>query len=263
MRTKIQWLMSQQKEQVLTSPFLALHGYSHQLINRYVNSGWLEPITRGAFVRCNNPFTWDGGLQAMQQQLGLPVHLGGRSALKCHGVYRYARTRFDVLLCSPTKTYLPAWYAVACEGRHSYHAITYSWLKDTSLGLVTQKSDAGFDITIAGIERAMLEFLSLVPQYYHYNEAPYLMERLTTSRIDIALVQALLTSSTHIKANRLFLHLASECSHRWLSKLDMSKIALGAGNRVLPGATRRDPEYKLYIPDLSLSKGWGKQHAVF
>ena len=156
---------------------------------------------------------------------------------------------------------MPSWFAKACEGLHPYHGINYSWLDDFMLGLVKYKGPAGFEVTIASKERAMLELLSLVPQFYGYDEASYLMESMP--EVDVALTQALLESSTHIKANRLFLHLASECEHTWLDELNTKKISLGSGNRVLPGATRCDPIYHLYVPDTPLNEGWGKQHGVF
>lgn len=263
MKGKLQKLMGYQQEQVLTASWLAEQGYSPQLVQGYVKHGWLVPIARGAFVRNGHTFTWDGGLQAIQKQLQLPVHLGGRSALKIQGVYHYARTTFDVLLCGPAKTLIPAWYVKACEGHYPYYAITYSWLKDWDLGLTKVQVDNGFEVTVAGIERAMLELLSLVPQHYGYDEATYLMESLTLGQVDVPLIQALLEASTHVKANRLFLHLAHECGHRWLEKIDHTNIELGSGYRVLPGATRCDAAYKLYIPDTPLNEGWGNQHGVF
>lgn len=257
---KLQKLMESTDKQVLTASWLTKHGYSHQLVKSYTDRGWLTPVARGAFVKNTDTFTWDGGLHAIQQQMKLPIHLGGRSALKCHGIYHYVRTHFDLLLCATVRTHMPHWFIKACEGQYPYHGVNYTWLDGPKLGLVQYKGPANFEVTIAGKERAMLELLSLVPQFYGYDEASYLMESMP--EVDVKLAQAILESSTHVKANRLFLHLADECEHPWLGELNIEKIALGSGNRVLPGATRCAPTYKLYVPDTPLNEGWSKQHRV-
>lgn len=260
-RHKLQTLLSDKVVgQVLTSNWLTRCGYSPHLVKSYCAHNWLKPVARGAFLRCGEELTWPGILHALQQQQMLPIHLGGRSALKAQGVYHYVRVAFDLMLCAPHNVKLPAWVKPACEGTFPLHYVTYTWLIDPTLGLVDLEVNKVM-VRISSIERAMLEVCALFPQYYGYEEAAYLMENL--SRLKSENVQVLLQNSTSVKANRLFLHFASECGHAWLKELDSSQIELGHGNRVLPGATRFDRTYKLYVPDTPLNEGLGATNVVF
>ena len=71
---------------VLTASYLRKEGISYQSMLEYRKSGWLESLGVGAFCgRCAKP-SLDIALVALAEQLGLPLHLGGRSALARRGV---------------------------------------------------------------------------------------------------------------------------------------------------------------------------------
>ena len=98
---------------------------------------------------------------------------------------------------------------------------------------------------ISAPERAIFEVLHLVPQEQGFEEARLLMEGLTGLRPK--LVQTLLEQCRSIKVKRLFLHLAQRCNHAWVKKLDLKRIKLGSGNRVIVPGGRFDPQYRITV----------------
>ena len=115
---------------------------------------------------------------------------------------------------------------------------------DPSTGLT--KHNAGtFSLDISAPERAILEILHLVPKDQSFEESRLLMEGLTGLRPKI--VQSLLEQCRSIKVKRLFLHLAERCNHSWVSTLDIKKIDLGSGNRVIVPGGRLDPKYRITV----------------
>ncbi|MEK6654555.1 MAG: type IV toxin-antitoxin system AbiEi family antitoxin domain-containing protein, partial [Thermodesulfobacteriota bacterium] len=51
-----------------------------------------------------------------------------------------------------------------------------------------------------------------------------------------------------IKAKRLFLFLAEKCGHAWVNKLDISKVRLGSGKRLIVRGGRLDKKYQITVP---------------
>ena len=103
-----------------------------------------------------------------------------------------------------------------------------------------------YNIQISSPERAALELAELVPQEQPFEEAQLILEGLTTLRPE--LVQELILACDSIKAKRLFLYLAEKCGHAWTNKLDMHKIELGQGKRLIVRGGRLDPKYKITVP---------------
>ena len=96
---------------VATPSWLKQQGISKQLASKYVGSGWLSSIGHGAAVRAGDKVTWSGGLLAIQQQLGLPVWLGGPSLLNLRGYAHYLPLgRERIWLYGQPGTVLPKWF---------------------------------------------------------------------------------------------------------------------------------------------------------
>jgi hypothetical protein len=62
-------------------------------------------------------------------------------------------------------------------------------------------------------------------------------------------LETLLAECRSIKVKRLFLFFADRHRHPWLKRIDRSKIALGAGKRMLVRGGRLDPVYQITVPD--------------
>lgn len=52
------------------SAWLGSQGFSRQLVRKYVQSGWLVPLARGAFARPTQPVDADGVILGLQRLAG-------------------------------------------------------------------------------------------------------------------------------------------------------------------------------------------------
>jgi 5-methylcytosine-specific restriction endonuclease McrA len=97
-----------------------------------------------------------------------------------------------------------------------------------------------------------MEMLHLIPKHQSFEEAILLIENLGQSRP--AMVQSLLEKCNSIKVKRLFLYLSERFQHPWLSNLDLKKIDLGRGKRVIGRGGEYDAKYLLSVP--KIVKDW-------
>ena len=202
-------------------------GISRQLVHRYVQSGWLEPLGSGYYRRPGDEITRDGALAALAAQ-GINVHIGGKSALSEQGVTHYlAMGTQKLFLYSTKRRKLPTWFTTQfpCELR-----INRLFGEDdgTAGRLHVQRRDANdqYSPCVSDPERALLEMLDDVPHKQSRDEAMKLMEPLFTLRPDV--LQSLLEACTRIKVKRLFFALAQELNLPVLKTLDRSRIDFGA-----------------------------------
>ncbi len=88
--------------------------------------------------------------------------------------------------------------------------------------------------------------LHLVPKEVGFDEAQLIMENLVTLRPDV--VQRLLTACRSVKVKRLFLYMAERHEHAWFSKLELSKVNLGKGKRMIVPNGRFNAKYQITVP---------------
>lgn len=233
---------------IATQRWLSEKGFSRFLIRVYVKGGWVKPLGHGAFSRADDGDkpSWVGALYAVQNQLHLPVHLGAQTALEWQG---YGHTvamgaGAPLYFFSPKGVKPPAWFLRYPWDRPIRHQTTDFLSTEKEAGLV-QDGQKGFPLLLSAPERAILEALLLTPKYFSFEEARHLMEGLTTLRP--ALVQKLLEACGSVKVKRAFLYLAEDTGHSWFKELDVSKLDLGKGKRVIvPGGTF-DSKYQITI----------------
>ena len=229
---------------VLTTAGLKGRGYSHVLLNQYRTSGWLVSAGRGALTRAGDQIDWRGGLYALQEQLKLPIHLGGKSALDHQGSAHYLKLGTgSVTLFAGPGTRLPAWF-LQHEWGVTVTLYTTNLFSD-DVGL-TSENAGGFSIAISSRERAMFEMLYLVPQSETLEEAKLLMGGLTNLRPHI--VQHLLESCSSVKVKRLFMLFAEELKLPWVKRLNLDLIDFGTGARTLVKGGKLHPKYHITLP---------------
>lgn len=235
------------KGTVAVQAWLRGQGVSRQLADAYRRSNWVRRIGGGAYVRAGDHVDWTGALYAVQGQLGLPVHVGAKTALQMQGYAHFLPLREGgvVQLFGAPGTRLPAWFLHSDWKVKLLYAATNLLAGKTEVGL-THKPMGEYSIRLSAPERAMLELLYLVPRTESFEEARLLMEGLTTLRP--RLVQDLLEACRSVKVKRLFLFLADESSHSWARKQDLSKIDLGSGKRVIVKGGRFDSKYQITVP---------------
>lgn len=230
---------------VLTLAWLKSQGISQKLANYYAKSGWLHRVGDGAFtVRTEAP-DWPDAIFGLQQK-GSTFHPGGRTALELTSTAHFLPLGNEgpIYLFSLSKERLPQWFKRLLWAGRVHHVRTN--FLPPELGL-REYERRGYSIRSSDPERAILELLL----HQEIDEAGYEHARLVFEGLGTlrpTLVQTLLEKCTSIKVKRLFLHLAELHRHPWFQQLDLSKITLGSGKRVLVRGGRLDPKYLITVP---------------
>lgn len=237
--------------EILTTQWLRAQGISIKLAWWYVHSGWLNHLAKGAYFLAGDKVDWKGVLSTLRNQSRLPVYIGGKTALQLLGKGHYVTADLSkqLQLFAPSSTKLPQWV------HHSLFKETFCFhphalFQDTNneaLGVISRTYD-NKEIAVSAPERAAIELCSLVPDEVTFQEASLLIEQLGRARP--LLVQSLLESCQSFKAKRLFLYLSEYHHHAWLNDLNMDKISLGQGKRVIAGGGQYHPKYKISVPKL-------------
>ena len=246
-KTKINRLINQWTAGTAgTASYLAASGFSRDLLVKYKNSGWLESFGRGAYIRSGDKVNWLGALYTLQSQLSLPVHVGGKTALELKGYAHYLPARQNkVFLYGPRGLILPSWFKEDRFGVKFVVTRTNLFPVDFREGFADFK-ERDFSVRITAPERAAMEMLHLVPKEVGFAEAQLIVENLVALRTD--LVQRLLEACRSVKVKRLFLYMAEKKDHSWLSKLDLPKVGLGKGKRMIVRHGRLDAKYQITVP---------------
>ena len=242
-----QLLKSWPKGTVAVSLWLRSQGVSRQLAKVYQKSSWITPIGQGAFIRLDDKVDWAGGVYALQGQLNLPVHVGGRTALYLQGIVHFVPMGKDhPVFLFGNERFLPLWF----REHHWNQPVKYIYTNSFSYkkNAFTNKEMGAYAITLASRELAILEVLYLVDKEESFENAVRLMEGLNTLRP--ALVQELLEQCSSIKVKRLFMHLAEHFNHPWVKHLKVAKLDFGKGKRVIAQGGQFNNKYQISVPKI-------------
>lgn len=244
-RLKINQLLSDNPSGIVyLSSWMVGQGYSLDLQKRYRKSDWLTSIGTGAMIRSGQDVTYEGAIYALQEQAGLSVHPGGKTALALLGKSHYLQMAPNkITLFGGADERLPTWFLNYDWGLElDYHGSSFL---PPEIGL-TEIEHKTFSIKISNASRALMECLHLVPKQQELLECYQLMEGLNNLRPKE--VQKLLEACSSIKVNRLFLYLGEMANHAWFKHLDVSKIDLGEGKRSIIKNGVYDSKYRITIP---------------
>ena len=229
-----------------TLRWLNSKGVDRRLADKYVQSGWLSRMGHGAYLRAGSTVDWPGGVQTLQNQLGLDIHPGAITAMELRGYAHYlALGGREVILFAKPRTKLPVWFA------------DHQWSQPVTLvttNVFAEPSEAtskvkfeGVELEVATLEHSAFEMMYLVPKLQSYEEALQVIESLTSLRPRV--VQRLLENCTSVKTKRLFMHAAERSNHHWLPRLDLSNVDFGSGRRTIHAGGRLDKKYNLVVAD--------------
>ena len=236
---------------LVDAAWLEDQGYSSALRSQYVRAGWLHSPARRVYRRSQSPLTWEQVVISLQALLDLPLAVGGRTALEQLGYAHYLTADMqEVHLYGPKRA--PTWLVDLPLD------MTFRW--HSSLRLFPGDGDAppepspvmfsaaGMQMPIrySSKERAVLELLDELPERESFHQVDALMEGM--SDLSPRRLQKLLEACTSVKVKRLFLFFADRHRHAWRSRLDLSRINLGSGKRVLFKGGRLDPLYQITVP---------------
>lgn len=247
---KLNWLHKTVPEGVaVPSTWLTQNGYTPQLVQKYVKSGWLLALANRAYVRPGVPISWEGVLLGLQRLGGYKLHLGGVSALSRQGMAHYLSLGGESVIHVWGKDKPPAWVnKLELESHWEFHRRQLfatdpdgSWVE-----LPTRIRDWTLRASVP--ERAVLEVLSEVDETVaSFTFAAELFEGLTMAKPPV--VTALLKACTHSKAKRLFLFLAEHYRYPWLQRVELTDINLGKGKRMVTRGGRLDKRYQITVPE--------------
>ena len=252
-KTKINRLISQwSRGTVAAASYLNAAGFSYDLLTRYKRSGWIQSFGRGSYILHGDKVEWPGALYALQTQLGLNVHPGGKTALELKGYAHYLPSgKRKVFLYGTQGQVLPSWFKGERLGVDIAMTRTNLFPGDSQEGF-SEFREKDFPMRISSPERAAMEMLHLVPGKISFEEALLIMENLVSLRPDM--VQRLLAMCRSIKVKRLFMYTAEKQGHSWVSDLDLSKIDLGKGKRMIVPNGKYDRKYLITVPPDSLAE---------
>lgn len=248
------------------------HGFSRQLLNHYVNAGWLEQPARGVYKRPRGQLTWELVVISLQTLLQLPFVVGGRTALELQSHSHYLSfDRRDVHLFGTAA--LPRWVHALDLGvtfhchndrklfrNEPIHRALTSLSKDLKTG-DTLNTDPihgevfnampwrqwKWPLTLSTVERAYLELLDEVPNTVSFDLADKLMEGMGT--LSPRRLQKLLLDCKSVKVKRLFFFFTDRHQHNWSKYLKRDQIDLGKGKRVLATSGKLDKTYQITVPE--------------
>lgn len=269
--TKLNLLQDLLEEGLLApTGWLEKQGYSRALISRYVNSGWLVSPARGVYRRPGPLLKWQHVVASLQMLAGSYLHVGGRTALLQRGLGHYIRMSGSETIYLYGPEVLPAWvnklglqerFAVRNDAMFGslrarrnesgalvdFHDVPLQSKQLADFGLQEMTWGAwDWRLLYSTDERAMFELLQDVPARESIYEADLLMQGLVNVRP--ARVMSLLMACASVKVKRLFLALAERHQHQWLAHLDLSKVDLGKGKRMLAPGGKLHPKYLITLP---------------
>jgi hypothetical protein len=226
------------------SSWLNEQGVSYSLQQCYRDSHWFDTFAKGVMYRTGDTPTLYASLSCLNSQLHKKFRVGALSALELKGYMHYVPFgRKKTIIFYPRGEWFPQWL-----NKHEWGVDVQKFTEqadEKQEGITTVEIDS-FDVLISAPERAFLECLELAPKYYNLTDLYYVMEMLTVLRPK--LVQNLLENSASIKTKRLFLYMAEKAQHQWFDDLDVFKINLGNGKRVIVKNGVYNSKYKITIP---------------
>jgi hypothetical protein len=269
--SKINQLVSQLPEGLLVdAAWLESKGYSRALRSHYVSAGWLNQPTRGVYRRGHGPLGWEFVVVSLQTLLGLPLVVGGRTALQVQGFSHYlAQEVREVHLYGSVP--LPTWVGklpLKVTFRHHNSERLFAnepvtrgltsaafdlesargWSADSIHGVrdITWGS-WNWPLTLSTPERSYLELLDELPSRETFHQADVVMEGL--ANLSPRRLAKLLADCRSVKVKRLFFFFADRHQHAWRRQLDPKDFDLGSGKRVLAKGGRLDARYQITVPE--------------
>ena len=261
MPSKINWLVSHiAPGSLVLQPWLLENGISYSLTNKYNQSGWLKKLFPGVYYRPdpkqNKQPDWADALQALTEQLHLPVHLSGLSSLIHQGLSHYLPLNTkSVWVGVRPKQSLPKWFREFPD--HNWCYSNNNKLTELLENDFTTVFVNGIELKCSKPELAAYEIVDSIGKQISFEYAAELFQGLVN--LSPRKVQSLLMRSRAVQTNRVFLFLSHYNDHQWVKRLDESLIELGSGKRQVVAEGRYNEKYKITVPN-SLRPKQEKSH---
>ncbi len=238
---------------VVDRAWLNAQGVSRPSIDYYLRTGRLQAVARGAYRRPGPALKWEHLVYSLQE-LGYPVYVGGRAALELQGYTHYLSMSGKQQIDLYGVRHIPSSLLTnSAPIKLEIHSVDL--FSELPAEAVTTKPFGHWDwpIRYATPELALLELLAAVGKEADFSVMDKFFESAVTLRP--SLVNKLLNICTQVKAKRLFLWFATRHNHAWLKQIDISKVNLGSGKRVIVTGGALDKQYQITVPREMQNKG--------
>lgn len=230
------------------STWLTAHGYTPQLVQKYLQSGWLTRLGSRVYSRPGQPVAWEGVMLGLQRLGGFQLHLGGVSALNRQGLAHYLPLGDSAVVHAWGRKRAPGWVEqLPLDVHWHFHRrkLFDGEAEESWVELPAQVRD--WTIRGSAPERAILEVLSQLDETpASFTFAAELFEGLTSLRPDV--VNSLLQTCIHNEAKRLFLFFASRYEYPWTKRVDVDAVDLGRGKRLVTRGGKLDRRFQITVP---------------
>ena len=232
--------------QLVNRAWLQLRGAGRPLVDSWLRSGKLNAVSHGLYRRPGPPLKWEQVVYSLNE-MGVRVHVGGRSALELQGLAHYLPLQGITRVSLYTTSRVPAWVQ-AFPGDYTFTVHRRRLFKASPSAAIRPKPFGAWDwpVPYATVELALFELLADVRQVADFEFADKFFESATALRP--ALVRELLLACSHVLAKRLFLWFAARHQQAWFRKLDTKGIDLGNGKRLVIRGGAFDAHYRITVP---------------
>ena len=227
---------------LLFASWMRSKGYSSQLLKKYRDSGWLEPLTRGVMYRKNDQLSAIAAVYCYNNQTNNSARIAAHSALEYYGFNHYVPMGKPKLMVEFRSSDVDEWVK---SDRYDMSIVPFHTkiFKDpNSQPLLVQN----LTITVSTPEQAFLECLHLVPSHYNYMDLYYIMEQLTS--LDPEKVEMALKNVSSQRVKRMFLYMAEKAGHYWFDMLDQDQLGLTESKLQLVENGVFISKYRITIP---------------
>jgi hypothetical protein len=227
----------------------ALNDYA---IDNLVKSEQLKVLWKGLYTRGIIQPNWQSIIYTLQQIVETDFIIGGLSALELKGFSHYLPNSTSAREHLYGNDKLPAWTKQILKNdlfiKHTRVSLFAEMDKSLSEKYTTRIPwKEGMEaLIISTPERACLEMLDQVPDSISFEHADQLIQGMTT--LSPKAVQQLLEMCTNVKVKRLFLWFAKRHNYLWFTKLNLEKVDLGSGKRVIEKGGELDKDYWITVP---------------
>jgi hypothetical protein len=244
--------------QLVNRAWLRAHGVTRPLVDSWLRSGKIEAVSHGLYRRPGPPLKWEQVVYSLNE-MGVPVHVGGRSSLELQGLAHYLPLQGVTRVALYSDSRVPAWVQ-KFPGDFKFTVHRRRLFKTLPSAAVVSKPFGAWDwpVPYATTELALLELLADVRQAADFDFADKFFEGATVLRP--ALIRELLLSCSHVLAKRLFLWFAERHDYAWSKKLDTKGVDLGRGKRLVIKGGALDTRYQITIPR---AMAHGREQSVF
>lgn len=211
--------------------WLGTYGVDRKLAHKYCKSGYLEKVASGVYVKANDQPNPYAVIRYLQEELRLKLHVSGRTALELQGHSHYLSLgqKNKIYLTSYESRTFPKWL----KGYWGHFEVTFkkSSLIETESFLTEYEASGDFKIKLSSRELAILEMIEDFDLSNSLETVENYAESLNTLRSYV--LQELLEKCQSVKVKRVFLYISEKLNLPYFGKINLEKIDLGSGKRVV------------------------------